>query len=519
MIENVDTVERLVLKIKLLEGDLIIEEYKNASFYENDRSQSVSRILANIDSINLLLNEAEEIKGEMLEEINAKILNALSSYLIEIKKLERKMLQRGFKDWGKVGELRQVVHSIEKSNLNYDLAELLMLRRHEKDFLLRYDLKYAQLFSIQVNEFISHLYSIRQQDPLVVQTVIENTKIYHQLFKELVEIQKQIGLDQHSGLQANLNIHLDEVEGLLPDLIFELKKLGTQETNKYKNILIIFFLFQVILSLTLGYFFSNDLSKRIKRLRNFILHMADGDLPNKLKVKTNDEIAVASKALNQLHDMFGAVVAFATAIGTGNFDAKYDEKFSKGVLYDAFLKMQANLQGITARENKRAWVANQINKLNELRQYQDNEDQFFEELIKLVSKITDSNQAALFMVNNDYDEKILNLKSAFAYKRMKHIEMEVREGDGLVWQCFAEKMPIHLREIPEDYPKITSGLGETSPKSVYIAPLKAEEKVIGVIELATLNEYDETEQEFLEKLIDTLGVMIYYSVLKSDIND
>ncbi|NJO92194.1 MAG: PAS domain S-box protein [Chloroflexia bacterium] len=55
-----------------------------------------------------------------------------------------------------------------------------------------------------------------------------------------------------------------------------------------------------------------------------------------------------------------------------------------------------------------------------------------------------------------------------------------------------------MTKIPEDYLKILSGLGETSPKSLLIIPLIFEDEVLGVIELGSLSEFNDESIHFAE---------------------
>ena len=71
-------------------------------------------------------------------------------------------------------------------------------------------------------------------------------------------------------------------------------------------------------------------------------------------------------------------------------------------------------------------------------------------------------------------------------------------GESLVGACAAEKRTVHLTRLPDDYLRILSGLGETSPRSLLIIPLIFEDEVLGVIELGTLDEFYENLIHFAE---------------------
>ena len=59
--------------------------------------------------------------------------------------------------------------------------------------------------------------------------------------------------------------------------------------------------------------------------------------------------------------------------------------------------------------------------------------------------------------------------------------------------------------LPKTYVTITSGLGGAVPKSLLIVPMIVEEEIIGVIELASFNELEKHEIEFVETLSENIA--------------
>ena len=106
------------------------------------------------------------------------------------------------------------------------------------------------------------------------------------------------------------------------------------------------------------------------------------------------------------------------------------------------------------------------------------------------------------------DEPTLRLIASYGYKKRKNLSNEFKLGEGLVGQAALEKIPITVKNAPEDYVKITSGLGEGTPVNIIVLPVLFEDQVLGVIELASFEPFSEIHLTFLEQLMETIGVVL-----------
>lgn len=128
-----------------------------------------------------------------------------------------------------------------------------------------------------------------------------------------------------------------------------------------------------------------------------------------------------------------------------------------------------------------------------------------EQIIRTLVDLMDVEMGAVFLLKNEADEIILDLEVSYAYDENKYHKRAFKIGESLIGSCASEKRTVHLKKIPEDYLKIISGLGHTSPKSLLIIPLIFEKEVLGVIELGTLNEFDQNAVSFAEKAAETIA--------------
>src|SRR4029453_7057459 len=85
---------------------------------------------------------------------------------------------------------------------------------------------------------------------------------------------------------------------------------------------------------------------------------------------------------------------------------------------------------------------------------------------------------------------------------------EFRLREGLVGQAAADRRPILLKGVPPDFIRVGSGPGPTPPPNVNIPPALFEDEVKAVIELASFNEFNETHQNFLNQLMESVGIVL-----------
>lgn len=151
------------------------------------------------------------------------------------------------------------------------------------------------------------------------------------------------------------------------------------------------------------------------------------------------------------------------------------------------------------QEERQNWVAKGLANISEILRQSD--DDVYTELLRSIIKYVDANQGGIYLVSEDEsEEKFFDLVACFAYEKEKFLTKRVEIGQGLLGQAFMEKETVVLKEVPEDYISITSGLGDAPPTVIVIVPLLHEDKVTGVLEIALFHQLDDYQLDFLNKL-------------------
>jgi signal transduction histidine kinase/CheY-like chemotaxis protein len=102
----------------------------------------------------------------------------------------------------------------------------------------------------------------------------------------------------------------------------------------------------------------------------------------------------------------------------------------------------------------------------------------------------------------------LRLIAGYGLRADLDAPVQYRLGQSLIGQVAHSKRPIVVRDVPADYVKISSGLGEAGPAHLAVLPILFEDQVLGVIELASFSEFTSVETAFLSQVAETIGVNV-----------
>lgn len=196
-----------------------------------------------------------------------------------------------------------------------------------------------------------------------------------------------------------------------------------------------------------------------------------------------------------------------------NGEYLFDINFGQGGehLKESLEKLRDNLVENEEREKKQTWTSNGLAKFIEVLRSDVNDlIQLSDRIISNLVKYIEANQGAMYLLEEgkEGEENYLRQVSTFAFSKKKYKDKNIKPGEGLVGQAFLEKETIYLKEIPDDYIRITSGLGEAKPSSLLIVPLMINEEIFGVIELASFKVFDDFEIEFIEKLAESIAATV-----------
>jgi hypothetical protein len=193
--------------------------------------------------------------------------------------------------------------------------------------------------------------------------------------------------------------------------------------------------------------------------------------------------------------------------GDFNTEHQVDESNELG---QALRQMRDNMKKVAEEDKRRNWTTEGLAMFADiLRANHDNVTMLYDSIIANVVKYMNANQGALFILNDEEeDDHHLEMVACYAYEKKKFVEKTVKIGQGLVGQAYLEREVIHRTDIPTDYLKITSGLGDALPRNLLIVPLKVNEDVHGILELASFHLIKDYQVEFLKKVGESIASTI-----------
>ncbi|HTJ52953.1 MAG TPA: GAF domain-containing protein [Cyclobacteriaceae bacterium] len=197
---------------------------------------------------------------------------------------------------------------------------------------------------------------------------------------------------------------------------------------------------------------------------------------------------------------------FIEHISEGQYDTdwpelNHDNKNLNGTnLAGRLTRMRDQLKQLKKEEERRLWANEGLTKFSEtVRNHQNDLTELSNEVVKFLTKYMGAQQGGLFVLKEEETESYLELTACYAFDRKKFIERKIEFGIGLVGQTYLEGETTLLTKLPQGYAHITSGMGGATPGCVVIVPMRYNDKIEAIIELASLGKFKDYQVTFLEK--------------------
>lgn len=245
-----------------LEKETINTEYfktKNSSLLKK-HFQLVSQLKSETEKMLMIKEQDGKTKYQITN-----IVNTIDAYIQYCNQIIIHITIRGFKDYGLEGKMRNLIHQLESAAKGPEQAEILQLRRHEKDFLLRQEPAYLKLHTNLVRQIIKRIRASNISRDSKNESIATLTK-YSKSFLLLAKYEKTIGIKTGTGLKYSLDNQILKLENIFNsthDIFYQIENTNLHYLN-LRFFLIWFFI--LIISFTIAYLISKKISGSITEL-------------------------------------------------------------------------------------------------------------------------------------------------------------------------------------------------------------------------------------------------------------
>ena len=307
-------------------------------------------------------------------------------------------------------------------------------------------------------------------------------------------------------------------------------------------------------------FMASNLTDQVRGIVKVVTAVADGNLRQKLTVQAKGEIAALGDTINNMTDTLAtfseqvisvarevgvegrlggqasvpgaagswrdltdnvnllagnlttqvrAIAEVATAVTKGDLtrSIQVETRGEVAELKDNINTMIANLRETTERNKEQDWLKTNVARFTSMLQGQRDLFTVAKTLLADLVPLVQAQQGAIYQMSNE-DDSAPSLQLLAAYARHPDQPDRITLGDGLLGQCALEKRTVLLRDLPPNYVRVNSSLGEASPSSIVVLPVLFEGHIKAVIELASLHPFANTNLIFLEQLTQSIGVVL-----------
>jgi signal transduction histidine kinase/DNA-binding response OmpR family regulator/HAMP domain-containing protein len=307
---------------------------------------------------------------------------------------------------------------------------------------------------------------------------------------------------------------------------------------------------------------ANNLTDQVRGIARVVTAVANGDLKQKLALGAKGEIAALADTINEMIDTLatfadqvttvarevgmegklGGAAVVPSAAGTwrhltdnvnqlaSNLTTQVRAigevvtavtlgDLTRSITVDApgelsdlkvnINQMIANLRETTRKNTEQDWLKTNLARFTRMLQGQHDLETVSKEILAELAPLVQAQHGVFFIRDEEVKpDAILKLISSYAYRERKGLSNRFRFGEGLVGQCALEKERILIIDVPNDYIRINSGLGDARPLNVVVLPVLFEGQVTAVIELASFSRFSDIHLTFLDQLTESIAIVL-----------
>src|SRR5262249_10871360 len=183
-----------------------------------------------------------------------------------------------------------------------------------------------------------------------------------------------------------------------------------------------------------------------------------------------------------------AIADVATAVTEGDLTRSIQVAAQGEVAFvkDNINEMIRNLRDTTLRNDEQDWLKTNLAKFTRMLQGQRDFLTVGRLILSELAPLVSAQQGAFYMVDNSNGESELKLLVSYDQQEGNDASNRFMLGYGRFILAARGKRRILLTDIPHDFTRVSSGLGEFRPKNIVVLPILFEGEVKAVMELSSV---------------------------------
>ncbi|MGY3847812.1 HAMP domain-containing protein [Streptomyces hydrogenans] len=203
-----------------------------------------------------------------------------------------------------------------------------------------------------------------------------------------------------------------------------------------------------------------------------------------------------------------AIAEVTSAVAEGDLTRSITVEASGEVaeLKDNINAMVGSLRETTLANQEQDWLKSSLARISALMQGHRDLAVVAELVMDELTPLVTAQYGAFYLAEEGADGVELGLVGSYGRPAGDGTGTRFRLGESLVGQAARGRRTIAAENVPADYVTISSGLGSTARGSLVVLPVVVEDQVLGVIELMSFSPFTSVHRDFLEQLMETVGV-------------
>jgi len=205
-----------------------------------------------------------------------------------------------------------------------------------------------------------------------------------------------------------------------------------------------------------------------------------------------------------------AIAEVASAVARGDLTRSIDVEAQGEVadLKNYINAMVRSLRETTKANEQQAWLNTNLARISRLMQGHRDLRSVGELIMDELAPLVGAQHGTFFLAENTERRRQLRLIASYGRAYDDHSPRQIELGQTLVGQVAQSNRPVIIDETPPDFLTISTSLGRAAPVNIVVLPIKFEDQLIGVLELASFNRFTEVHIEFLQQLSESIGVIV-----------